>query len=382
MKNLIIYITLIITLFLSSLSPAQTAPSRSETDFFKRIQRIARSHKSSSLKKISQKFFRKYPKSTYIPDIRLILAESEELPEQAISKYTVLIKKYRYYKKMDYVLYKICQLLYLTAQWKQLKSESIHGIKSFPDSIYSIDFRFFLALSYLSLNRLDDSMRICNKIKKYFPDRKHRARANIIIAHINKKTLGLSREYIKNISALVTHSKTSETMPTALFLLGRYYEKKGDHNRSYSAYRDIIKQYPRSPESNFSRKRIWKLKKYKPTIVDYMPDENLIKKSETIDIKPEYVEKRENRKGTRFYSVSFGPFYNLKKAMEIKKLILNDYKPIRIIKLRRKFVIYAGMTDSMNRALSMKVRFAEEYGLNGTIVTVIKKSNKQYIYGE
>lgn len=354
-----------------------------ETEHFNEITKLSHTKRIAELDTLSKKFFRMYPKSKHIPDIRLILAENEKAPDNAIKSYRVLVDKYRYYPRRDYAQYRLCEILYLTSQWSILRAESLKAIGLFSKSDYLIHFELFLAKANIFLDRLYEARKICQKITQTNHDYDTLSRAILLISYIDKNTTGYSKKYINDLREIIVGFKQAEITPTVIYLLGKYYEKKRDYDRSYSAYRDLILKFPKSPESVYARRRLSRLEKYNPRLTNYIPDDTLIDNIDMIDIHPEIdIDEGEGLQSGILYALSLGPFYNLKSTKEIANLIKSDFKPISIVRLRRSFVIYVGRFKKSESALSVKIRLAEEFGLNGNIVRIRKDHKKLYLYGE
>ncbi len=376
------YILLISFIILFS-NPIASIAVTTETKYFDQIKKLSHALRITELNKQSKKFFRMYPKSKYIPDIRLMLAENEKVPDKAIRGYRVLVDKYRYYAKRDYAQYRLCEILYLTSQWSTLRAESLKAIRLFSKSNYLIHFEFFLAKANIFLDRLYEARKICQNITQTNHDYDTLSKAILLISYIDKNTTGYSQKYIKDLREIIVGFQKADITPTVIYLLGKYYEKKRDYDRSYSAYRDLIKKFPKSPESAYARRRLSRLEKNNPRLTNYIPDNTLIENIDMIDIHPEIdIDSGERLQKGVLYALSLGPFYNLKSTEEIAKLIKNDFKPISIVRLRRSFVIYVGRFKKSESALSVKIRLAEEFGLNGNIVRIRKNYKKLYLYGE
>jgi outer membrane protein assembly factor BamD (BamD/ComL family) len=376
------FIILISTIALFSNQFATTA-LMTETEYYERIRELAHSHKNRELYIDSKKFFRNYPKSKYIPEIKLMLAENEQDPDRAIQMYRILVDNYRYYVKRDYAQYRLCEILYLTSKWNALRRESLKALKLFKKSDYLIHFELFLAKANIFLDRLYEARKTCQHITRTNHDYNNLSKAILLISHIDKNTSGYSKNYIKELREIIVGFQNSDITPAVIYLLGQYYEKKRDYDRSYSAYVDLVKKFPKSPESAYARRRISRLEKNNPRLINYIPDDKTIENIEMIDIHPEIdIDNGEGLRKGILYAISLGPFYNLKSTEEIAQLIKNDFKPISIVRLRRSFAIYVGRFKKSESALSVKIRLAEEFGLNGNIVRIRKNYNKQYLYGE
>lgn len=346
------------------------------------LERLAAEGDNTGLHREAHRFFRKYPRSIYIPDVRLLLAESEKKPDRALELYRVVLDNYRYYKKRDYTHYKVCSVLYLLSRWRDLKKESGLCLRAYPRSRYQVDFMLFNAKSLIFLEEFEEAQKTCISVTTSSHDYEKLSEALLLLAYINRNTTGYSRSYLTTLRDLIVGFRESQIAPAAVYLLGRYYEDKRDYNRAYSAFIDIQRKYPRSPEAVNVRNRLNAITRHNPVLVDYMPTDSAIRSSDRIDIRPE-TEPRDNRKMAGIvYSVSLGPMRSKRDASDIARLIQRDFSPIRIIRLRNRYLVYAGRVTSTQRAMSIKIRLAEEFGLNGKIVRIVSDSNRTYIYGD
>jgi len=189
----------------------------------------------------------------------------------------------------------------------------------------------------------------------------------------------MSRDYALLMKELAAGFKNSVNYPSVLYLLGEFYESTGDINRAYSAYRDLNKIYPRSPESLLTVTRTAKLKESGAVPLSYIPDDSLIRKLDPIDIKPE-IDDNET-KSDILYAVSIGPLLSRNKAWDMKKLA-ERIAPCSTVLLKTGYMIYCGRYSSPDDALAGRIRLAEEYGINGSIVRLQASTGRQYIYGE
>ena len=73
--------------------------------------------------------------------------------------------------------------------------------------------------------------------------------------------------------------------------------------------------------------------------------------------------------------------FSSRKAAELKGL-LKEFDFLRTVKLRDGFALYVGRGPDEESALKLKVRLAEEYGINGRIVRISGDGDRSYIYGE
>jgi tetratricopeptide (TPR) repeat protein len=276
--------------------------------------------------------------------------------------------------------------LYLQSKWKELKTDSQRGIELFDKSDYLVKFKFFLAKALIQLEQFDAAKKVCIDITKTDHSYNNLSDALILLSYINRNMFGISRSYLYSLSEIISGFKDSGNMPAALYLLGKYYQAKGDFNKAYSAYSDVVAHFPKSPEAEFSKKELSDIAQHNPSRTGYIPDKDAIRKTDNIDIQPEIDTEdeadKENAKSDIQYSISLGPFDNIKSARDIKNLINKDFQPVEIAEVRNGFYIYAGRFAGIDQALKIKIRLAEEFGINGAIVKILKDAKKIYIYEE
>jgi len=324
-------------------------------------------------------FLKKFPQSRYVPDVRLMLAENEGDAELALEKFRAVVKFYRYYPHRDYALYRICQILDLKSDWKELQIEALSGIRLFPDSPYIFEFKFLYITSCIMLEEYDRAKDECIKITEKTHDYTILSRTIFLLAEIDRKITGNSRAYIYNLRELAAGFKSSEIYPSILFKLGNFYESKDDKDRAFSAYTDIVRNFPESPEAEMSLARIESIKPANPKIVQYIPDMEMVNRTSTIDISPDYA--AGNYDNEIYYSITIGPFSRIKDANAIVTLLKN-YDHVRIENTTLGHIVYIGKDPDTERALQTRIRLAEEYGINGNIVRFSDHQSRSYIYSD
>ncbi|MBN2402925.1 MAG: hypothetical protein JXN64_11055 [Spirochaetes bacterium] len=379
---------LLLALVLADNTASAVNPNPDEESYTE-IKRLFESDRKEQLVNASKQFLRKYPKSNLVADVRFIMAESEADPQKAVAQFKILVDKYAYFKKRDLSQYRICEILYLQSKWSDLKQEAEKGIRLFKNSGYLTKFKFYLAKALIHLEQFEAAKKVCIDITRTDHGYNNLSEALILLSYINRSMYGISRSYLYSLSEIIAGFRNSENMPAALYLLGRYYRSKGDYDKAYSAYSDVAAKYPRSPEAEFSRKELSAIAQHNPSKTAYIPDKETIKKTDSIDIQPETdMEGMEGSGENNYsekaiqYSISLGPFDTIQNARNIKKLIDKDFNPVEIAEVRSGFYIYAGRYSGIDPAFKTKVRLAEEFGINGSIVKIIKDGNKIYVYEE
>lgn len=363
---------------------AGEARALTEKEHLDRIEKAAALGSKEKMEATAREYFKKYPRGNLVADARLILAENEGDPDEAVKQYEKIVANYRYFKKRDYAQYKLCEILYLTSKWEKLRDESIKGIRLFRKSPFENNLKFYLAQSQVQLGKYEIARDVCAEILRQNRQDRIHAETLLLMSLINRKMYGFSRGYLTFLYEFITSCRDSEKMPAAVFMLGNYYESKREFNKACSAYSDIIKIHPRSMESIYAAQRIEALKKYNPRRVDYHLEKMTVKKTDDIDIKPEMdIEDKEESGDAIAYSISIGPFSSLSHSESIKKLLIKDFDPVKIVEITRKsYKVYAGKYANLDAAISMKTRLAEEFGINGIVVRMIRDTGRLYIYEE
>jgi len=363
--------------------PAPPVNAATEKSLFSDITSAFRQKDLDKARKLVQKFYKRYPKSDYVADIRLLVADHENDPDEAVDQYKKIIRYYRYFKLRDYAQYKICSILYLLSRWGELTMEAAYALKTFPESRYTGEFQLFLIKSYIVMNQYDEGDAACSKTLGSNHDYENLARTLLLRSSITRQTWGYSRQYIKSLSELVHGYDDTDIYPTILILLGNFYENKKMIDHAYSTYRHVNRTYPRSPEAGYSRSRLARMEKMDPKKVNFIPDKSLVEGSDVIDIHPERDMTDDRDTGANeYYTVALGPFYNLKQAEQVQALLKKNLSMVQIARKKNMYMIYAGKFSSLDPAITMKIRLAEELGMNGTVAQMIYRNNRFYIYGD
>lgn len=372
--NTLILSAILVGIFISFSNAAETDDQK----LYQHIKKIPLTD-ADNFEKEYERFIRQYPDSKLIPDIRLLKSERETDIDVAIENYRLIIKNYPEFNRRDYALYRLCQVLDLKSRWKELESESTRALKLFSKGKYVMEFRLMRATALIMLEDFDSCREECIRITESTHDFETLAHATRLLAEVERKTSGNSKSYITLLRELVIGFNESKTAPSILYSLGLYYQQKKDKDKAYSAYSDLLKKYPDSPESDLALSGIEALKKEKPVYVKYLPDSKTVNEADTIDIEPEY--KAEQVSGDTYYSVSIGPFTKRRETEEIIRL-LDSYDDSRVAKTGAGYTIFLGQFTDTNSALAVRIRLAEEYGINGSIVRFSKNKSKSYIYGD
>lgn len=346
---------------------------------FRELNEIFKTGDEGSFEKHAFSFLKSYPESSYVPEVRMMLAEIESDTELAVERYRSVVKNFPSYEHRDLALFKLCQILDLRSKWKELRDESAQGIRLFNSTVYGVEFRLMHINSLIMLEDYEKARSETLAITEKTHDFEILSRSIFLLSEIDKRTSGNSKSYIYSLRELAQGFSKSELYPSTLYRLGEFYEQKKDADRAYSVYSDIIKLYPDSPESEIAITKIDKLKKFNPKKVEYIPDMNTVNSSDKLDISPEYD--AADAEEEIYYSVSVGPFTKKTDADSMSRLLKN-YPAKRNVKTGAGYYIYIGKFTDSDRAFQNRIRLAEEYGINGNIVRFSEQGSRSYIYGD
>ena len=369
-------------LCLLCLITALPLPARalSESGEWSLLREAVRSGKREEISRKAEAFLRHHPRSRYAGEARLHAADSASNPSAALKHFRSLLASDEFRNK-DYAAYRLCQIHYLLSRWKELKREADAAARNYRKSPYRAEFLQFSAKAGLYLDQYRQAGSDCREIMRQTHDYNRLAGTLVLMSFIAKNRTGYSRSFYSRLREHILGFGNSETAATAVYLLGKSYEERRDYNRAYSAYRALLREYPRSPEAQYAEKRISPLLAHRPKEVDYIPTDDMIEKKSAIDIQPE-IELPEDEQAKNLYAVSLGPFGKRSDAAGIARLIGREFSPVKIVRLRDRYIVYAGMTSSSENAFSLRVRLAEQAAVNGRIVRIYRDSSRQYIYGD
>ena len=355
------------------------AASGDEEEMYSRIMKAAISGNRKNTGSLSSDFIQKYPSSSRIPDVHFIHAGLCEHPDQAMAEYRLILDHFPGYNRRIEVHVNLCEILSLTGRWEDLRQQSLIAVSESINEEQGARFRFYLMESLISTGRFSRAGTEASVITGKSHDYETLSHALLVQSHVAYRTRGMSRDYAILLRELASGFKNSSRYPSVLYLLGEFHESTGDINRAYSAYRDLINLYPRSPESILAGSCAARLKNAGARPAAYIPDDTIISRLDPIDIKPD-VTNDDTRSDLR-YAVSIGPLASRESARNIRKLA-EKIAPCGTVLLKSGYMIYCGRFDNPDDALAGRIRLAEEYGINGSVVRLQSASGRQYIYGE
>ncbi len=347
---------------------------------YAKIRNLAERGSSAELRKEASAFRKNHPSSPHWGDVRFFEAEHAASAGDAVTAYRSAAEKLPG-PKAALARSRACEILYLSSRWDELYTEARGALKRRGGESRAAEFMLYQARACIFTEKYETAARLCGEITKTSHDYGDLSSALLLLSHIERKTTGYSRSYFATLRDLVTGFPNSDIAPTALYLLGRSYHERGDFGRAHSAYVEISRKHPRSPEAVYAAGKLKELEGRSYTPADHVPTDEMLKSLETIDLRHDNVGGDAGASGP-VYSVSLGPLESAREAQRVAKLVKDDFGPVRIVNLGGRYAVYAGRHADTRGAMTMKIRLAEEMGFNGRIVRIVKDDERTYIYGD
>lgn len=354
----------------------------SEQDEYSKVLSLMESGNYSGAGYVARTFIKKHPSSTLIPPVRVVLAELEHDPNNAISAFKSIQSKFKSFQKRDYCQFKICEILYFSARWQDLEREALTGIKEYKQSShYYPDFLYFVSKAAFYQHDYTKAQDYSAQLIRNYKTSPHYADQRIQFTYTSQKVAYDSDSYKTDLKNSYYELPGTGAEVSSLYLLARHLEYNHQYDYSYSLYTDLVKKYPRSPEALLAAKRMEIIKKENPkyvadTLAKLKDEENSIvdSLSPTRDV--------EEVKSENYYALSIGPFYNLKEAQEIKSQLGQSFTDIYVVRVYKKFVIYVSKSASQDEIMHEKIRLAEEFAINADIIYITESDGVKSVHGE
>ena len=145
---------------------------------------------------------------------------------------------------------------------------------------------------------------------------------------------------------------------------------------------DLMKRYPRAVESGFASKRMQEVKSHNPVPAPYLPEEAALRQVDPLDLRPEMEQGPVDEEADVAYAVALGPFSSKAEAERVRRIISGEFSPLQAVAVAGRHLVYVGRTLDTDEAVALKIRLAEEFAMNGTIVRIRRDENRRYIYGD
>ncbi len=368
------------TIFCIILLSAAALQAGEDAELYRSISESSAANRRSEVMSRCSIFLKKYSRSPLTPEVLYLYAGLQNTPEDSLREYRKILLRYGGHGKAELAAFRICEILEISAKWKELRDESLHYARKFKAGAYEYRFRFFAIKAAIYTGDYESAGRESQAIidKSVSPNIRNRALLYSSAAIL--KETGYSRPYVMRLSELLKESQGTEYHPASLFLLGEYYDKTRDPDRAYSAYTKCMELYPDSPESAICKTRASELKGKGASLKPFMPDSSVFGSADVIDISP-VIEQEKTTKESTYFALSIGPFQDIARAKGIKK-ILAGFSSTVTIRTNSGFFHYTGKYSTPETALRARIRLAEEYGINGNIVRISPDNKYIYIYGD
>ena len=193
-------------------------------------------------------FLNTYKKTNYVDVARFIIAESTLNAQKRESALENFVKYYPASKYKEQAYLSLCENLYLQGEDKKNIATASNYLKTYKNGMYVKQIE-----TYKILSTIQNKDYVCEEEIKNVP-------FSIVLYCNNHKEL-LPKYFDK-----MNTTKALQSAPN-LLTAGIILNKWKKHNEAYSAYVDVIKFFPKSPEAFEAEKRIKLLKTKKVTYV-------------------------------------------------------------------------------------------------------------------
>lgn len=348
--------------------------SNNEISHYNKIVQMIKDGDSAAGDEI-KKFSEKYPGSRRKAALLFLYADLPVNVNESIKRHRAVIKTGdRNFTELSYR--RICQIYYLQSSWDRLKVEAESGANlGGPRQADFIKFLISASVETGDYDRAEDlSYRLMSQNREF----QRLASTLNTLSFIKKIQTGYSRDYIYRLRETATGFSESDIFQTTLFLLGDFHEKTGSPERAYSAYVDLITHFPGSPEAELARSRLYEFKEKNLSRKGYIPKKEQVQARDPIDISPDSPV--DESAGSEYYSLSIGPFDSSRESDRVAKML--DGFSLKRIKTENGYLLFAGRFESRENAYRLRIRVAEEYGINGHIVMIAEKNGRIFVYGD
>jgi hypothetical protein len=326
-----------------------------------KLYKIINSNENNNALLNCRKYLEKYPSSLHNNEVRLILAAKTQDPYESITQYEYIYKhsKSSSYKYSSFI--SLLELYFLTSQYDKT---SMFQLSRFNNDIKSYYLVHYLIKSQIVTFDYDNANYLFKKYNYYISESCNNLLSQVLLYKTGKKS---------------QISKLPQINASQLYFIAKEYYAERKYDYAFSAYADLQNKYTRSPEAIISKNRYVSMSESHYKYNDKYLSDNY--ESKIIDLLSPEVNDNEENNDDIHYSVVFGPFISLNDVRTLKKELRNDYV-VLIIKKNSGYFLYAGNEPTIDRANTLKIRLAEEFGLNGKIVQKIAENGREYIYGD
>jgi len=275
---------------------------------------------------------------------------------------------------------RICDTLYLKSDWKNLKSEARGGYDAAAPSAKG-EFLFYLSKASFYLQEYDEAASYSARLEEAYRAHELYPAVRLQSLYLAQKRGVGSSNYALSLKETYYELQGAGSEVSCLYLLARHFEYKNEYQNAFSLYKDVITQYPRSPEALLAQNKIDDMAgrdiTYKADVLQSIKGED----DSVINSLRPYAAPANSVEGS-YYALSIGPFYNLEAAKKLKEDLMHDFSNVVIIKGNRQFNIYIGKEASSEQCMTIKIRMAEEFGYNSDIIHVGENDEATYIHSE
>jgi len=199
-------------------------------------------------------FLKKYPGTYYLPDVYYYIAILEEDYYSAVIYFKELTLKFPEYEKSDEALYRLGKLYFLHNNYTEAINTFENLQNRYPKSYFIYGSNYWLGIVHLLKNDYEVSIKYFDKVlnekkkdKFYF------------LSFLNKGNalyeMGNYKDAIDIFNSALKESEKNY-IPSIYLGLANCYMKLKDYENAYNFYKNILKEYPGSPEYEIAYKQI------------------------------------------------------------------------------------------------------------------------------
>lgn len=195
-----------------------------------------------------QKVLNSYPRSNYVFDAVNGIQYSyvaEGNPEKAINLIDDFISKNPGLSFSDQIFFKKGEIYYSQGEYEQAKISYKEFIANYPNSRLTPDAYYWIGKSAQNLNQNQEAIYNFNRVFNNYPNSESSGAAIIEIGNIYR-SLKLYDSAVVNYDRAINNLKSSTRLPEILFLKGTALSDMQNIEEAYSAFAQIVNDYPSS----------------------------------------------------------------------------------------------------------------------------------------
>lgn len=223
-----------------------------------------------------------HPNSALAPEMKKLIAESENEYFIAITKWQDIFVRYEDYEKRDYVAFRIAMLYLLHSDYKPALKYFDYVRENYPNSEYAKLASIKIAAINLSLGNLKRAMTLYLSLAKENEKEKNKYYHEGLFGIAN--TLFAQKKYSKAVGfylAVCSYKSEFDEHPLARYRLASSYDNMEKRKKALTVYKDVVSKYPYSFAALLAKQ---KLKSYGIDLKETDEDELIYEEDVSYDL--------------------------------------------------------------------------------------------------